>query len=96
MGEFQNLEGPLFQALEMIDESLAERNVQLWQRPTSAAMGYVSFFVLAVGADDGVVEPSESNDFLSQPWFRDLYSAVEGWYWKRYGSALSRQPSMKL
>lgn len=68
--------------LPPIDESLAERDVPLHQRPHKAAMMIVEHCTLDI--------KGESKDgYLIKPWFGSLLAATIDWYKRIYDKALS-------
>lgn len=79
------------QHLELIDEGLALDGLPVNDRPFHAAWTFVREFVIEVDTGNGLQIPGELTEFVSDPWFRYLYTHIEEWYRTRYGTRLDQQ-----
>lgn len=71
--------------LDVIDEKLGLDGVPVSRRTIEAALMLVAEFVIEVGVGDQRVSSfSKVNEFVSEPWFKAVYSHVEHWYYRRY------------
>lgn len=93
MTQPKSLEDALAVVLPHIDRGLAEADLPVNLRPTSAALEFVARHIETVsdkGAD--ARPPGEMTEILVSDWFALLYRAVEAWYRDRYSEA-KRTPS---
>lgn len=92
MVETTDLTETLAEALPLIDRALAERDIALKERPLSAAIEFVSYFVHAVReGETPEAEPGEPSEFLATQWFASLYGQAEKWYGKHYPGAMEQE-----
>jgi hypothetical protein len=90
MADTKVLDDVLFEALEAIDVVLAGQDIHIQQRPLLATVTFVEHCVVEVSTDGGRTrtKPEAEGNFLHEPWFGRIYTAVETWYRTRYGNAL--------
>ena len=72
----------IFDAIEIIDKSLAEKNTKPSLRPLQAAILFVEHFVVEVSGGD-------KENYTTQGWFAVIYHHVKVWYDRTYGALMT-------
>ena len=98
MNQNIDFETYLAQALLIIDQSLARRDVRIAERPMMAAISFVRDFCTAIKSPEYETTyiPDDSNGFVVSDWFRKLYRQVVDWYNNLYGKTSTSAPSNSL
>ena len=71
----------IFDALEIIDESLKERTPNPRSRPLRAVILFVEQYIVEVSGGD-------KENYADQTWFAVIYRHVEDWYDRTYGALM--------
>jgi hypothetical protein len=75
--------------LSCFDEILAEKRVDIHQRPLQAAALFVEHAITEIRGDS-------KDGYFEKPWFVTIYKQTERWYHNRYPSVLSRPARRSL
>lgn len=81
----ENLADALSDHLEILDENLLDRGVEISQRPMLALIKLLLSGDLELRVGDEAIDISNPTDHAQAAWFKALYAAAEQWYTDRYG-----------
>lgn len=81
----EDLADALSDHLEIFDENLQDRDVEISERPMLALIKLLLSGDLELRVGDEAIDISNPADHERAAWFKSLYAAVEQWYADRYG-----------
>ncbi len=75
-----DIESALIPQLEIIDDLLTKKEIDIKERPMAAAEIFVKNCIISVG------DKSPDDNYIVAPWFRYIINPINNWYKNKYGA----------